>query len=155
MGVPQRRPVARAVPFDNSTNGFTSFEVQSAIEEARTNSIDRYILLASYGGNANSGRFLEFFPGIDSDIAPLSLNISQKCILIDAHATASGTAEVGFYDGATLLYTATFTATSEVVATGSQSSPLFTLSNTANFKIKIISGSLNKPYLTMLFSSSF
>jgi len=28
-------PVARSVPFDNSTNGFVSEEVQSAIEEAR------------------------------------------------------------------------------------------------------------------------
>lgn len=30
-------PVAKAVPFDNSTNGFTADETQSAIEEAKQN----------------------------------------------------------------------------------------------------------------------
>jgi hypothetical protein len=31
----QSTPVAVSVPFDNSTNGFTSTNVQTAIEEAR------------------------------------------------------------------------------------------------------------------------
>jgi hypothetical protein len=32
----QATPVAVSVPFDNSTNGFTSTNVQTAIEEAKT-----------------------------------------------------------------------------------------------------------------------
>jgi hypothetical protein len=32
----QSTPVAQSIPFDNSTNGFTSTNVQTAIEEAKT-----------------------------------------------------------------------------------------------------------------------
>lgn len=36
MGKPVMSPVARSIPFNNSTNGFTASNTQSAIEEAKT-----------------------------------------------------------------------------------------------------------------------
>lgn len=49
-------PVARSVPFDNTTNGFVSTDVQGAIEEIRTkgdddSKYDRALMLNPNGGN--------------------------------------------------------------------------------------------------------
>jgi hypothetical protein len=55
---PNRTPGYGGVPSE-----IESLTVQEAIEEVKQDAInnDRFILLASYNGNANSGRYLEFF----------------------------------------------------------------------------------------------
>ena len=54
-------PVARQVPFDNSTNGFTAIDVQAAIEEAKNTAEGkaRYAVGFGFDGNGSGGRWLE------------------------------------------------------------------------------------------------
>lgn len=53
-------PVAEGVPFDNATNGFTSDEVQSAIEEAKQNAegFPRAGCRSTYNGTVGNNNWL-------------------------------------------------------------------------------------------------
>jgi len=44
-------PVAKSVPFDNSTNGFASTDTQAAIEEVKGKLKAGIVLAASFAGN--------------------------------------------------------------------------------------------------------
>lgn len=153
MSTVQKNDVARSVPFDNSTNGFAATEVQSAIEEVSASSFaaSKAFTFASYNGNANSGRYLEFFNGIDSSVAPIRVIGALNVVTIVARSTSTSTCTIEYYDIApvtpTLLYTQTFTAASEVVSIGSTSVPLFTVPANGKLAIKIGSGSITKPHL--------
>lgn len=65
-------PHAESVPFDNSTNGFTSDRTQPAIEEARNVAMSksRFQVTCGRNGGATPNAFLQFFQGSDSDQAP-------------------------------------------------------------------------------------
>jgi hypothetical protein len=149
-------------PFESEPdrdNGFTSKNVQEAIEEALSlsASIDRFLLTPSYGGNANVGRYLEIWPAIDSFEAPISVNATVKCVSINTTTVSpNATCTVEIYDitAATVLYTQTFTAVKQVINQGSPSSPLFTLPANHAMGIRIGSGSINKPYQLMTFSAA-
>jgi len=45
---PYKSPVAKGIPFDNSTNGFTSTEVQAAIEEAKAAAVSGSVVISEY-----------------------------------------------------------------------------------------------------------
>ncbi len=64
--------VASSTPFDNSTNGITATNTQTAIEEVNNKIINtsKAFTFAQYNGSAGAGRYLEFFSGIDSSVAP-------------------------------------------------------------------------------------
>lgn len=87
--------VARSVPFDNSTNGFTSTEVQSAIEEAKNTAISKVrftITLINNSSLTNNQRFgiSELLPN-----APVILPIN--CTLREAaFANNSAAADAQF-----------------------------------------------------------
>lgn len=107
----------------------------------------RGLIPFSYGGNANAGRFLEYFPNIDTSIAPIYSTTQLKVTDIVAAASASTTGSIGFYNGLTLLYTLTFTAQIQKIVTGTPSVPIFTLPAAGSLNVKIISGSFAKPHL--------
>lgn len=143
--------VARTTPFDNSTNGFTSITTQGAIEEvyniASTSS--RAFTFCQFNGNANAGRYVEFFSGIASNEAPLRVINALQVLTVVARTTAiNATCTIGFYDitpvTPTLLYTATFSAVKELVLTGT---PLFTVPANGKLAIKVDSGSISKPHI--------
>jgi hypothetical protein len=146
-------------PFESQPerlNGYTSKTVQEAIEETLALAIsnDRFVTFPYYNGNANTGRWLEFFPGISSDIAPLDINVSAKCLFINAKTTAaSATCTIGFYN-IVMLYTVTFSAQKEVNLTGTALVPLFTLPTAGELGIKIDSGSINRPHLIVALSAT-
>jgi hypothetical protein len=135
--------------FDPAGSTLVSTNTEAAIKEIATNvgTSSRAFTFASYGGNANTGRFLEFFPSIDSDLAPLYSPVALKALTIVSRSTASSTCTIGFYDNTTLLYTLTHTASTQVVVTGTPSSPIFTLPINGSLKIKVASGSITKPHL--------
>lgn len=56
----QSTPVARQIPFDSATNGFTSTEVQSAIEEAKQNAegFPRAGIRSCYNGTVSANQWL-------------------------------------------------------------------------------------------------
>lgn len=157
-----RTQSAFATPFESEperANGYTSKNVQEAIEETLALAIanDRITILPFYNGNANTGRYLEIFPGIDTSLAPFDINTTLKCLFISARTTAANaTCTIGFYDltGPTLLYTLTFTAQKQVVVQGTTLLPLFTLPSTGELAIKIDSGSINRPHLIVGLSST-
>lgn len=64
--------VARGTPFDNSTNGYVSTNVQDAILESLSTSIERarFTILCAYNATANTGRWLEWFQSVPSDTNP-------------------------------------------------------------------------------------
>lgn len=115
-------------------------------------SSSRAFVLASYGGNANVGRFLELFPAIPTNEAPLEVVNDLKILAIFARTTAvSATCTIGFYNitpvTPVLLYALTFTAVKKVSVTGTPASPIFTLPAGGQLAIKIDSGSIAKPHL--------
>jgi hypothetical protein len=107
----------------------------------------RGLIPFSYGGNANTGRYLEFFSNIDTSIAPIYSTVALRVTDVVAGAAANATCTIGFYNGPTLLYTLTFTAQNQRIITGTPSVPVFTLPATGSLSVKVDSGSISKPYL--------
>jgi hypothetical protein len=149
--MPKLSPVAKSIPFDNTTNSFLSKDVQSAIEEARDLIADssKAFTFCYYNGNAGTGRFLEFFPNIGSNEAPIRVVGPLDVLTIVARTTGSNaTCTVGFYNYTpvtpVLLYTLTFTAVKEVVISGL---PVFTVPANGTLVIRVDSGSITKPHL--------
>lgn len=143
-------PDARDVPYSNTVSGLVAVQTQAAIDEiaALVSSASKAFTFASYGGNANVGRFIELFPGINTDEAPLRVVGALKILAIVCSTTdANATCGIGFYNDTTLLYTLTFTAQKTVTVTGTPASPVFTLPASGLLKIKVLSGSIGKPHL--------
>lgn len=103
-------------------------------------------ILGSYNGNANVGRYLEFFPGIDSLTAPYFIPVNSYIVAFTLSAIANSTGTVGIFKTSNLV------------------TPLTTLSLTANKNVfnitlgvplnqgdfiaaRVTSGSINKPYI--------
>ena len=157
-----RTQTAFQTPFESEPerlNGFVSKNVQEAIEEGLTKAVsnDRFVILPSYGGNANVGRYLEIWPTLDSLSAPLSVGTSVKCLYIVSNTAAvNATCTIGFYNTvtSTLLHTTTMAAVKQAIETGTSLSPIFTLPANGALGIKIDSGSNNKPYLLIALSAT-
>lgn len=156
MAGPFTFPVARAVPFDNTgTNPpFVSENVRDAIIEsiqiAATQS--RSLLLSQYNGNANVGRYLEFFVGIDSLSAPIRTDIDFSIFSIVSSTTAvDSNAIIGFFDlnvSATIpLYTLNMNNLKTVFVSAV---PLFTIPANGKFAIRVTSGSIAKPHIQLI-----
>ena len=166
MPGPFTTPVAFSTPFlsePDRSNGFTSKNVQEAIEEALALAIanDRYKLLAQYNGNANAGRVLEWYNGIDSDDAPLHFNTETIVTSIISSTTSGGSnATIGFYDKfndpglATPLYTLDMNGQKTVDITVPTTTPLFTIPNNGELLIKVDSSSIQKPHMQVVFSTA-
>jgi hypothetical protein len=146
----QKGQVARSTPYDNSTSLIASTNVQDAIDELHDSleGVSKGFVFCQYNGNANVGRYLEFFAGIDSNIAPIYSTTALNVIeIVSATTSTSATCTIGFYDNTTLLYTVTFSAVKQVISTGTPASPLFTLPANGSLKVKIDSGSINRPHI--------
>ena len=166
MAGPFTYPVAISTPFESEPdrpNGFQSKNVQEAIEDALAlaTSNDRYLVLAEYGGNANNGRVLEIFPGIDSDEAPVFFNSGTNVLEITVATTSNGSnGSFEFFDKtndpglATPLYTLTMDGTQRKTDIGSVAVPLFALPvGGALTIVKQGGGSVLKPHMQLIFSS--
>jgi hypothetical protein len=168
MPSPFTTPVAQSVPFEPNRNpqwggnpgpsGIQSDNVQDAIEEAKADAIanDKFVLLASYGGNANSGRFLEAFSGQDTSIAPIWLVASSNLFAVTLQTTAaSATCTVGLFDymiSTTVpVYTVVMSGVKRVQYSGT---PLAVFSAGALLTVKVISGSINQPSMQITLSAS-
>lgn len=152
-------------PFDNTNElainaGIESDNVFDAIIEAKNDALnnDRFLLLCSYNGNANTGRYLEFFNGIDSNNAPILLTASSKCLSIVIASTAIHTASIGFFNlnvsSVTPVYTASFVAQQRAVFIGTPTLPLFSLPANALLALRITSSSVNRPHVYFSLSAS-
>lgn len=75
-------PVSRAVPFDNSTNGFTATEAQSAIEEAKQNAegFPRAGIRSCYNSSVSANSWLgpsELLPNTPLLVVPVDVKINE------------------------------------------------------------------------------
>lgn len=163
MAGPFTTPVSFSVPFESEperNNGFVSKNAQEAIEEALGQAIanDRFLVLSYYNGNANTGRFTEFFPGIDCDDAPLIFTTESRVVQITCATTSNNSnATIGFYDQAndptysTPLYTLDMNNQKEKIDDGGL---LFTIPDGGRLVVKVDSASIQKPHLQIVFSST-
>lgn len=154
--IPMRNP-----GFGGLAQPFTSVEVQSAIEEALNQAIanDRFLVLSHYGGNANVGRYLEWFPQEGGDSSPIYLAAPAKILGVTLQTTAaSATGNVGIFDlnvsAVTPLYTIVMTAQKRVSYTGTPTIPLATTAPGALMALRVTSGSINTPSSQLVFSST-
>lgn len=149
--MPYFSQVAVNTPFDNSSNGFVADNTQTAIEEVKSlvTESSKAFTFAFYNGNANAQRWLEFFPGIASDEAPIRVigALSVRAIVARTVST-NATCTIGFYNvtTSTLLYTITFSAVKEVVMSAAAPG-LFTLPAGGSLGIKVDTGSISKPHI--------
>jgi len=149
-------------PFEPNRNGseIESLTVQEAIEEAKQDALnnDRFILLCSYNGNANVGRYLEFFSAIDSSIAPIFLAASAKCLTLVIAATANSNGTIGIFNlsvsSTTPVYSISYGNTARVVRVGSAIAPLFSLPANSQIALRVTSGSANRPHVYFSLSAS-
>lgn len=159
--------VAFSTPFESEPerpNGFQSKNVQEAIEEALALAIanDRFLVLAQYNGNANTGRLLEFFSGIDSGDAPLVLGVvAVNVVNIVSTTTAnSSNATIGFYnlnvDPGLInpIYTLDMNGQKSKIDAGTAVAPLFMVPANALLVVKVDSSSIQKPHMQIVFSSA-
>ena len=154
--IPGRNPGFGGLP-----QPFVSVETQSAIEEALSQAIsnDRYLILSHYGGNANVGRYFEFYPNEGSDVLPLFLVAPSKILSVTLQTSAANaTCTVGIFDlnvsSVTPLYTIVMTAQKRVQYNGTVAAPLAVVSANALLAIRVVTGSINNPASQLTFSSS-
>lgn len=167
MPGPFATPVAGSVPFEPNRNpGFggvpsdlESTNVQDAIEEAKQDALnnDRFLVLPNYGGNANTGRYLEFYPGQGSDVSPLFFSAAARILGVTLQTTAStATCNVGIFDLAvssvTPIYTVVMTAQKRVQYIGAPA--LATLGANSLLAIRVTSGSINQPTCQLTLSAT-
>lgn len=105
-------PVAKAVPFDNSTNGFTANETQTAIEEGTQNAANasRGPTICGFDGSASTGRWLEFFSNNPSNNNPFVLAEPAQLIALSVSASANSTGTVTVYKNGVSVQTISLTA---------------------------------------------
>lgn len=169
MPAPFTTPVAISTPFEPLRNPgfgglpqtFVSTNVQDAIEEAFSLAIanDRFLVLNSYGGNANVGRYLEFYPSQASDVAPIYLVNAAKIISVTMQTTAANaTCNIGIFDlnvsSVTPLYTIVMAAQKRVSYSGTALLPLAVASPGALLALRVTSGSINTPLSQLTFTSA-
>lgn len=160
MAIIIKSPVAKEIPIEDTGNLYTSVNVEDALQESISlaQGTSKGYLLYFYNGNANSGRYLEFFSGISSNDAPLytDTNITITNIVSRTVGT-SATCTIGFYDisaglPGTLLHTTTFSNNKAVIETNQTG--LFTVTSMGELAIKIDSGSIQKPHCYLVLRGS-
>lgn len=113
---------------------------------------DRYALIASYNGNANSGRYLEFFPGQSSDVNPFPIPDPSFIRTVTVSTSAASTGVIAFYKNFDFN-----TPILQVPLTNNTYTKYTTtiLINTDDrISCKVISGSLSKPNIVVFIQTS-
>jgi hypothetical protein len=145
--------VAKSVPFDNATNGFTSDEVQSAIEEARNTAEGkaRYCVNAGFDGTASTGRYLEYNSNVDSNLSGFIVPRASvlKELSLAAVSNATTTITIYTWNGTTE------TAITSISLSGTRKSNVtglnISLAALAEIRVKTTSGSCARPIVYQFF----
>lgn len=116
MPAPFIFPAAEGVPFDNSTNGFTSTDTQAAIEEIGTGlATTRFTIVTTFNGSIGNNQWLGYNELLPGNNVPIRLPVN--CILKELSFSYSGTSvdgefrlfKNGLVDPTNVVYTETFT----------------------------------------------
>jgi hypothetical protein len=79
---------------NNASARYVAFSGIGGLEEQ----IDRYAVLANYGGQANTGRYLEVVPGEASDTAPFYFPEDSYIRTVTVQIDAVGSPTIGFFE---------------------------------------------------------
>ena len=145
-------PIARSVPFDNSTNGFIATEVQSAIEETYTHALrDRFFLLFGFDGTASSGRWLEGVGNVPSDGPPVVFPTS--CVLkeLSISVVSNATTTISIYKNGTVTIVASISLTATKTNYVINLNVAFAAGDTLG--VKVTSGSSSRPVVGVFLHS--
>jgi hypothetical protein len=147
MGRVRKSEVAESIPFDNSTNGFVSEDVQAAIEEIN-NTVDTS---ASPGftwgssGNTTSNTWLlnDSVPSNKAGRRIFLNNATLEAVFISCENPATFDVEVYEHDGTTF----TLITTVNVVAARGGEFPIASLPLTTGkeLAVKLVNGSAKNP----------
>jgi hypothetical protein len=140
--------VARAIPFDNSTNGWIATETQSAIEEAKSQSIATVGGAITFGfdGNASSGRWLETFTNIASNLTGYVIagNKTLRGLSIAGATGSTYTATVTLYKNGVLFETISLTASRK----NTKLNLIHNFIDKDEITAQLTSGSITRPIVT-------
>lgn len=141
----EKNAVAKSVPFDNSANGFTSTESQSAIEEAKqlASKVSRGPTICGFDGKGSTGRWLEFFSNNPSNNNPFIVAENNELIAISVSASANSTGTVTIYKNGTAVENITLTAARK----NAKSNLLVSYSPLDEISARVTSGTISRPTL--------
>lgn len=96
-------PTAKSTPFDNSTNGYASTNVQDAIEEGVTTAIQkpRFSITTVFNGTVGNNDWLGYDNLIPGDQVPI--RVPLNCILKEITMYYKNTALLGIPTGSNLI----------------------------------------------------
>lgn len=148
----QRTQRAIDTPFDNSTNGFTATEVQSAILEARDTAQNksRYAISVGFDGNASTGRYLEFNSNVNSNLSGyVNANLAWlreiTCVCESTSTITFKIAKVGGSD----IGTCTITSARKAITTNLSVS----IASLDELTVRVTSGSCSRPIMWLFFQN--
>ena len=136
-------PVAKSVPFDNSTNGFTATDTQSAIEEAKSSAIGtaRYVIQCGFDGSASHGRYLEFIGNVACDQTPYVVAANIQLRELSISVAANATVTVSIIKNGSTVESISLSGSKKAIKTGLSVS----FSALDEMQFKVTSGSCSKP----------
>lgn len=139
--------VAKAIPFNNLTNGFTSTEVQSAIEEAKLTAANasRGPTICGFDGGGSSGRWLEFFANNPSSNNPFIIAENNQLIAVSISSSSNSTGTVTIYKNGVSVQTISLTASRKNAINGL----LINFSPLDEISAQVTSGNISRPTLFM------
>ena len=154
MSTIDKSEVALSLPFDKTTTigaQINRDNTQDAIERvfSLVTSSSRSFTFCQYNGNAGAGRYLEFISGNSSDGGPFVCIYPLLIVGCSIAANASTTASVGVYLKVGTVYTL-LTSVSLTAQTVNYTSNLnIPMSAGDQISIKVISGSISKPFFAL------
>jgi hypothetical protein len=142
-----RTQLAEQTPFDNATNGFTSTDVQAAIEETKTFVLGAAVSPIVMGAiGASSNKYLEFFRSIPTNDTPFVAPFNMKIIALSgANKLAGKTATIEVYIDGVLADTLEWVNQQNAI----ESSLNIDVLTNETISAKLTAGSLTDPILTI------
>jgi len=130
--------VAKAV---STTNG------EWIVEQSTSSALSSTSFLTYYGGNANTGRILQYVPGEDTDDAPYLVVGNSAIVALSLGATSLSTGTCSVYLSTDLVNPITSIALTNQDA-NSTTGLYVQVNNEDELVVKVSAGTILKPYLT-------
>lgn len=139
--------IAKAIPFDNSTNGFTSTDTQAAVEEAKNAAANasRGPTVCGFDGTASATRYLEFFSNNPSNNNPFIVAEPAQLVAMSVSASTVSTGTITVYKNGVSVATISLAAARKNSASG------LAINFTAldEISVAVTAGSITRPSFFM------
>lgn len=88
-------PVAQAIPFDNTTGGFTATDVQAAIIEAKSDAVNlpRYSIVTTFNGSVSNNQWLGYGNLLPGDQVPILIPVRSRLKELTFSSAGDGTVD--------------------------------------------------------------